>query len=166
MEWKWFTENGLALYGAVTGTAALLITFSSHRLNVKKDQIKLAISYAEHSEKSENIERLNTQNTERPWDQPQIIEVYVITVRNLGSIPAPLDEVGIIDNDGNKHQALVRARMSQMNLLQPITESNVEPLEPRAARTFSVYLRRDEPTFSAVSAYAIDQTGKKWSGRT
>lgn len=161
---SWLSENGLALYGAVTGTAALLITFLNHLHSVKKDQIKLSVSYAEHPNKAENLERLNAENID-PWDQPNIVEIYRVTVRNLGSIPAPLHDVGIIDKDGNKRQALVSRRMSQMNLLQPVSESDTEPLEPRASKAFSIYLRKDEPIFSVVSAYAIDQTNKEWIGR-
>jgi hypothetical protein len=161
---SWLNENGLALYGAVTGTAALLITFLSHRHSVNKDQIKLSVTYTEHPNKAENIERLNAENID-PWDQPNIVEFYTVTVRNLGSIPAPLHDVGIIDKDGNKHQALVRQRMSQINLLQPVSESGSEPLEPRASKSFSIYPRKGEPIFSVVSAYAVDQTNKEWSGR-
>lgn len=162
---SWLSENGLALYGAVTGTAALLITFFSHRHNVKKDQIKLSVSYADHQNKSQNIERLTTDNSENPFDKPNLVEVYTVTVRNLGSISAPLHDVGVIDKNGNKYQALISHRMSQMNLLQPLSESVDEPLEPRAAKKFSIYLRRDETLFLPVSAYAVDQTGKEWIGR-
>lgn len=162
---SWLSENGLALYGAVTGTAALLITFFSHRHNVKKDQIKLSVSYTDHPRKSENIERLNSDYSEHPWEKPNIVEIYEVTVRNLGSVPAPLHDVGVIDKDGNKYQALVSRRLSQMNLLQRLPEFDGESLEPRAAKTFSVYLRRDEPVFLPVLAYAIDQTGKEWKGR-
>ncbi len=161
----WLSENGLALYGAVTGTAALLITFFSHRHNVKKEQIKLSVSYTDHPKKSENIERLNAENEDSPWQKLNIVEVYTVTVRNLGSIPAPLHDVGVKDKNGDKHQVLVRRRDSEFSIVEPIHESDVEPLEPMSARTFSVYLRRDEPVFSAVAAYAIDQTGKEWKGR-
>lgn len=161
----WLNQNALALYGAITGTVALLVSFFSHRYNVKKDQIKLDVSYAPHPDQAKNIERLNTEDSESPWDRPNVVEVYLVTVRNLGSIPAPLGDVGVSDKAGKKYQALVSRRFSQMSLLQPLSESNVESLEPRAARTFSVYLRRDEPMFTAVSAYAIDQTGKAWQVR-
>lgn len=159
---SWLIENGIALYGAITGTVALAITFISHRHSVKKDQIKLAVSYSEHPKKSENIERLNTKHSDQPWEQPHIVEVYVVTVRNLGSIPAPLHDVGVMDKAGKRYQVLVGRRSSQFNILQPIPECNVEPLEPRSARTFSVYLHRDETIFMPEYAYAIDQTGKEW----
>ncbi|MGY0800184.1 hypothetical protein ACW7G0_14190 [Lysobacter sp. A286] len=161
----WINQQGLALYGAVTGTVALLISFFSYRHNVKKDQIKLDVSCAPHRDQAKNIEHLNTENPESPWDRPNLVEVYLVTVRNLGSIPAPLGDVGVCDGAGKKYQALVGRQLSQMRLLQPLSESNVESLEPRAARIFSVYLRRDEPMFTAVSAYAIDQTGKAWQVR-
>ncbi|TDY03004.1 hypothetical protein [Thiohalophilus thiocyanatoxydans] len=160
---SWLSENGLALYGSVTGTAALLITFFSHRHNVKKDQIKLSVSYAGHQNKSKNIELLNTDNSENTWDKPNLVEVYTVTVRNLGSISAPLHDVGVMDKDGKKHQALVNHQMS--HFLQSLSESHSETLEPRAAKTFSVYLRRGESVFLPVLAYAIDQTGKEWKCR-
>jgi hypothetical protein len=159
---SWLGGNELALYGAVIATIALLITFFGYRYNVKKDQIKLSLSYADHPNKSKNIECLYTDNSEKPWDQAKLVEVYTVTVRNLGSIPAPLHDVGVIDKDGKKYQALVSHPMSHTILLQSLTESDNEPLKPRAAKTFSVYLRRGEPFFLPVSAYAIDQTGKEW----
>jgi len=161
---SWLVENGLALYGAITGTIALLISFVSHRHNIKKDQIKLAVSYSEHPNKTENIESLNCVNTEHPWNQQKFVEVYLVTVRNLGSISAPLQDVGVMDKEGRKYQALVRSPFNNMNFLQPLTKSNSEALEPKAAKTFPVYLNRGEPIFTAVSSYATDQTGKEWRG--
>lgn len=159
---SWIIENGLALYGAVTGTAALMISFFNYRHKVKKDQIKLSISFMEHPQKTENIERLNNKDIEHPWEQPHVVEVYLVTVRNLGSVSAPLHDVGVVDKDGYKHQASITLHYSQMSLLKHLPEIDTEALEPRGSKTFSVYLHRDEPQFAAVSAYAIDQTGKEW----
>jgi hypothetical protein len=161
----WLTENGLSLYGAITGTSALLVSFFGYRHNAKKDQIKLALSCAAHPEQAENFSRLNAMPSENSRDRPHFAEVYLVTVRNLGSIPAPLDDVGVMGSDGKKHQVLVSRRTSQMSFLVPLSNSDTGPLAPRASKTFSVYLKRDEPMFSAISAYAIDQTGKAWRVR-
>jgi len=52
---SWISENGLALYGAVTATVALMISFFNYRYKVKKDQIKLAISFMEHPKKPRTL---------------------------------------------------------------------------------------------------------------
>lgn len=146
----WISQNYLALYGAVTGTIAILISFFNYRYNVNKDQIKLVISCKEHPMKTENIELLINSSTNNSWDRSDVAEVYLITVRNFSNIPVPLDDVGVIDEHKNKHH------------ISPKTD--IETLKPKSSKTFSVYLWRDEALFMAKSAYVIDQTGKEWKG--
>lgn len=160
---SWISQNSLALYGAVTGTIAILISFFNYRYNVKKDQIKLNVSYKEHPNKTENIELLISTRMKDSWEQLNCLEVYLVTIRNLSNIPIPIHDVGVIDEHGNIHQALIISHFSQMNLLKSLPEtSDTEALKPKASKTFSVYLSRDEAPFTAISAYVIDQTGKEW----
>jgi len=161
----WLDQNALALYGAITGTVALFISFFSHRHNVKKDRIRLVVSFAPHPKADENIMRMNTADPNSLWARPQLAEIYSVTVRNMGGVSAPLDDVGLTDEVGKDHQALVHSRSGQMNFLVPLSKSNAEALEPRAAKTFSVYLNSDAPMFKVASAYAVDQTGKVWRAR-
>ena len=92
-------------------------------------------------------------------------EVFLVTVRNLGSVPAPLEDVGVITEKGAKEHALISKHHSSGSLLYKVGESGIEALEPKGSRTFSVYLRREHPMFSAVSAYVVDGTGKTWYSR-
>jgi len=162
---NWLSENGLALYGAVAGTAALAISYFGHRHNVGKDSIKLAVSFAPHPSQSENVRNMLSTEGKEPWDHINLTEVYLVTVRNLGSIPAPLDDVGVVTDQGVKKQALTAIRHSHSTMLYKVAESKLDALAPRSAHTFSVYLTRDEPMFLGTEAYAVDQTGKLWSSR-
>lgn len=160
---SWISQNSLALYGAVTGrTIAIVISFFNYRYNVKKDQITLNVSYKEHPKKTENIDLLIDTSMKEPWEQLSCVEVYLVTIRNLSNISIPLHDVGIIDEHGKIHQALINCQFSQMIFLKPLSETDAEALKPKASKTFSVYLSRNEAPFNAISAYAIDQTGKEW----
>lgn len=165
---SWISENGLALYGAITGTLALGISYIGHRHNVERDRIKLLVEFGPHPNQAENLKRLRASpNAEQPWKgpPPNLVEFFVVTVRNVGNVAAPLTDVGITSKDGAKHAALVSVRHSSFSMLQRIPETPVEPLEPNACATFNVYLRREEHAFTAIAAYAIDQTGKEWRSR-
>ena len=91
----WLAEHGLALYGSITGTAALLISFFNYRHAVAKDAIELELSHSPHPNVASNLVRIQSTDGE-PWDQPNLVEVHSVTIRNIGSIPAPLEDVGII----------------------------------------------------------------------
>jgi hypothetical protein len=163
---SWLSQNWLAFYGAITGSIALVISYFTYRHNVVRDRIRLEVSVRNHPYQAKNVERLNApEDSKEPWNRPSIVEVYEVVVRNLGSVPAPLDSVGVVDPQGSKHEALVPRHVSRMNLLEPVAKSDSCVLAPRAAGMFSVYLKRDEPFFHAEAAYAIDQTGKEWCRR-
>ncbi|XQA69532.1 hypothetical protein ACM9XB_18740 [Xanthomonas sacchari] len=161
----WLSENGLALYGAVTGTAALAISYFSYRHNIKKDTIRLTVTLSPHPNKSQNIENMRSTDDKKPWEQINLAEVFLVTVRNLGSVPAPLEDVGVITETGKKEHALVSKLHSSGSFLYKAGEAGIEALEAKGSRTFSVYLRREQSTFSAKSAYVIDKTGKTWKSR-
>ena len=164
----WILKNGLALYGAITGTLALAISYFGHRHNVKKDKIRLTIEYAPHPEQAENVAKLRIpKNEEKPWEggPPNLVKYYVVTVRKLGAVPAPITDVGIKSKDGAIHQALVSVRHSSFNMLHKIPETAIRPLEPNSCESFNIYLRREDPEFKVIYAYAIDQTGKEWRSR-
>lgn len=157
---SWLSENWLAFYGALTGTIAIAISYFGHRHNISKDNIKLAVSFAPHPNQDRNIRTMLSTNDNIPSERTNLIEIYQVTVRNLGSIPAPLNDVGILTDQGIKKPALIRKQNS--TLLYEVAESALDALAPQSALTFSVYLRHDEPMFSASMAYAVDQTDKLW----
>lgn len=158
----WLIENGLALYGAIAGTAALGISYLSHRHNVDKDSIKLSVSFAPHPRQLENIERMLATDGSKPWEQPNLTAVALVTVRNLGVSDAPLDDVGIFTSDGEKISALVSRENDQSLHLYSVKDAKISALPPKSSQTFPVYLRRGQPMFKPRSAYAVDQTGKIW----
>lgn len=163
---NWLVENWLACYGATTGTLALFISYLGHRHTVKRDTIKLSVSFSAHPDQEENIKKILSTVGKEAWSQINLIEVYLVTVKNLGSVPAPLEDVGVITSNGAKKQALIPSPHSNFNILVKISDSQLEPLTPQSARTFKIYLDKDEPVFKIKKAYAIDQTGKLWVSRT
>ncbi|MGK8438372.1 hypothetical protein ACRS3X_13695 [Ectopseudomonas hydrolytica] len=163
---NWLTDNWLACYGAITGTLALFISYLGHRHAVNKDTIKLSVSFSAHPNQEENIKNMLSTEGKEPWEQTNFTEVYLVTVKNLGSIPAPLEDVGVITSSGDKKQALTSSLHSHGNILSKISDSKLEPLIPQSAKTFKIYLERAEPVFKAKKAYAVDQTGKLWCSRT
>src|SRR5690606_4948241 len=118
-----------------------------------------------HPRQAENIQGMISTRGKKPWEQINLVEVYLVTVRNVGNIPAPLADVGVITESGEKEHALVTKHHSSWYHLHTVTDSGMEAIEPKGSRTFSIYLRREQPMFKATSAYATDQTGKSWSYR-
>jgi hypothetical protein len=163
---NWLADNWLACYGAITGTLALFISYLGHRHTVKKDTIKLSISFSAHPNQNENIANMLSTEGKEEWDRINLTEVYLVTVKNLGSVPAPLEDVGVITNNGNKKQALISSPQGNSMFLVKISDSQLEPLIPQSAKTFKIYLERTELVFEVKKAYAIDQTGKVWCSRT
>ena len=159
---SWLRDHGLALYGSITGTAALLISFFNYRHAVAKDAINLKLSHSPHPQAASNLTRLQSTDGE-PWDLANLAVLHVVTVRNVGTVPVPLEDVGIVTNTGERKQSLVPRRADDPMILGTVAEARLPPLEPRSSRNYSVYLRRGEPPFSVSRAYAIDQTGKVWN---
>ena len=138
----WIRENALALYGAITGTLALVMSYIGHKHSVRRDRIKLTVEFEPHPDQAGNLNRLRASpNTETPWNDhvPHLVEYFVVTVRNLGSVAAPLTDVGIRSKNGVKHPALVSAPSD--SCLRRIPDSSIEPLEPNSFGHFSVFLR-------------------------
>ena len=160
---NWLSENGLALYGAIAGTVALAINFFGFRHNLKKDRIKLSVSFADHPRQADNLLDLESTEDGKPWDQKSLAEVYVVTVRNVGNVAAPIDEVGVVTSSGKKRPALVGSKHHGPNILERASGGSVDPLPPNSSRKFNMYLNRGEQLYGAAQAYVVDQAGKTWS---
>lgn len=155
---NWLAENWLALFGAVTGTFALLIHYLSYRHNRNKDEVDLAVSWAPHADHEENVRELLETEDNKPWDRPGMVEVYTVTVTNRGNINAPLSRVGIITETGVERLAHVH----DGRYMQQATARHIEPIPPKSEETFSVYLKRGDEPYQVMQAFVIDQTGKRW----
>ena len=159
----WIYQNWLALYGAVVGSIALLINFSRLLYTIKKDKIKLTLSVAPHPEKEKNIERLVATEENEPWDdRPNLVEIYKLTVRNIGNVDAHLEDAGIVCEKGKIHQVLV-STSSNHCVLSNIPNSGLVQIQPKASKKLSVYLNRAENIFQVKKAFVVDSTGKKWT---
>ena len=154
----WIFENWLALLGAVTGSVALLINYLSFRHAKNKEKISLAVSCAAHPRQAENLRELAETEDSEPWSRHSMVEIYTVTVRNRGSITAPLSKVGVVTNSGEERAALVR----KGQYMEEAKGSIIDHLPPKSEQMFDIYLKRDEEFFSLSKAFVIDQTGKRW----
>ncbi|MGD9687070.1 MAG: hypothetical protein AB7U43_08875 [Desulfobacter sp.] len=155
---SWIFENWLALLGAVTGSVALLINYLSYRHSKNKEDISLAVSCAAHPRQTENLRAFAETETAEPWNRISMVEIYTVTVRNRGSITAPLSKVGVVTSSGVERTALVR----KGQYMEEATGSSIDYLPPKSERIFDIYLKRDEEFYSLSKAFVIDQTGKRW----
>jgi len=157
----WIVENWLALLGAVTGSVALLINYLSYRHTRNKEDISLAVSYADHPRQAENLRVFAETEKAKEWDRPSMVEVYTVTVKNRGSITVPLSKVGVVTNSGGERTALIRKGQYMVGA----TNSSIDSLPPKSERIFDIYLKREEEFYSLSKAFVIDQTGKRWEGK-
>jgi hypothetical protein len=155
---QWFLQNWLALLGAVTGSLALLVNFLSYRHNHNKDQVQLTVSVRAHPEQDKNARALLESEDKQPWERQNLVEVYCVTVRNTGNIEAPLSSVGVVDASGVDRTAMVR----HGQFLHVATASSMAPVPAKSEQQFVVYLNRGESLYTAVRAFVVDQTGKRW----
>jgi len=156
----WFT-NGLAAYGAVVGTIALLLNLWKFFYDRTKDAVQLSVSCTADSSLRSNIERVNTERA-ADWDGPNLLPGYLLKVTNIGSVPAHIADAGMISDDGSVTSALVAAPGRPM-ILESIARGQIEPLQPKAARTFTVYVQRGVKAPKPVKAFVEDATGRRWT---
>lgn len=155
---SWLTQNWLALLGAVTGSFALLINYLSYRHSRKKEHISLVLSCAAHHQQVENLRTLEETKNKEAWHGPSMVEFYTVTVRNSGSINAPLAKVGVVTQSGTERTAHV----VKGQYMEESSTSNIEALPPKSERNFNIFLNRGEEPYAVSKAFVIDQTGKRW----
>jgi len=158
----WIAINWLALYGAVVGSVALIISILRYSYTVKKDKIKIKVSAITHPNKLSNIKMLEETEDNEPWDRPSSVKVYAVTVRNVGTVDAYIEDAGIICTLGEKHPALLSEFNNGGAFLREVSMGKDDPIAPKSSRRFDVYLKRDQELFEAKKAFATDCTGKNW----
>ena len=156
---EWLSLNWLAFYGAVVGTLALILNFLRLRHQIKSGEPKLSISVAKHSSYDENIARLQAPEEETPpfrSSRPSMVEIYEITVRNLGSVEAHIESCGVVTANGEKKEASVRAAgQREFRMMQKTSSNATLSVSAKSSETFSVYLHRDEDLFEVSHAFAV-----------
>jgi hypothetical protein len=88
-----------------------------------------------------------------------------VTVFNDGSVPAHLEEVGVICADKRRETALVSEASIGRWILVPVNQAGLGPIESKSAETFTIYLRAGSAAFTPKRAFAVDKTGKEWRSR-
>jgi hypothetical protein len=157
----WLSQNALAFYAAIVGTVALALNLRKYFYDRGKDQLRLTISCVEHAERAGNLERVSASR-ENDWDGPSMLPGYLIKVINEGAVSAHIADVALVDARGRIESALV-PYPGQPNIYRTVREAPQEELVPRAARSFTIYLRRGAPRVVAAQAYVEDATGRRWN---
>jgi hypothetical protein len=157
---EWFSNNWLALYGAIVGTIALFINLFRFFHTLKKDKVKLKVSLSPHKNKGQNIYLLS-QNIKKPIHMKlNLAEVYVIKVRNIGNVNAYVEDVKLTCKAGVERKALISQNMGGSSILAEITEIDISP---KSSLNFNIYLRDGEEPFVPSKVIVTDSTGKDWS---
>lgn len=163
--WDWISENWLALYGSIVGTVALFLNFSRFIHTVNKGKVKLSIDFKKHPNFENNLKEL-TDTSRDSFTRANMAELYVINIKNIGSISAYIEDAGIITSTGKTHHALISYDNTDN---QPVVTIGKIPdvgqikIEPKSSKKVSVYLNINEKPFIPIQAFVEDSTGKKWS---
>jgi hypothetical protein len=157
----WISKNWLALYGSIVGTIALIINLSKFIHSLKKDKVKLSLSVAPHPDREANIQRFKDTEQAQPWEQANLVEVYVITVRNKGTVVAFIEDATLICKKGSTYQALTRYSGDNC-MLGSIPQVGTIKVEPKSSVKLSIYQKREHKDFTPKRVEVIDSTGKKW----
>ena len=159
-------DNGakfLSIYGAAVGTIALGINIFGYLYSKKKDSVRLSVECIEGANVAKEIASLKNSANQNELDAAQLALVYVVTVRNGGNIEAHIQEVGIVDEEGCEHCALVSS--GPHLFLTEIARAASISISPKAKNTFNIYLRRNAPLFTAVKCFVVDQQQNKWEAK-
>lgn len=97
---QWLTENWLATYGALVGTIALTLNFTRFIHLRKRDTVQLKVSGEPHEHYEGQLHRLIEGREKAVHERPSLVEVYKVRITNKGSIPAHLEDAGVITKDG------------------------------------------------------------------
>lgn len=158
---QWLATNWLAAYGAIIGTLAFVLNFARYRHSITEKRISLKVEICKHSNYDENISRLNTPDSGF-GDKPTIVEAYIVTVRNIGSVDAYLQSAGLIDENDVRREALTYRPGSQHRILYPLSQVPDEPIKAKSSKKFNVFLGENEKEFVARIGFAEDKTGRVW----
>lgn len=161
----WLLINWLAFYAAVVGTIALIVNIFRFRHVVNKERVKLSVSVHDHPDRTRNIRRLEDEKTADDWSRAHIVEAYEITMRNIGSVAAYIEDAGVICKDGKSHSALI-SEGRDTGMMSSISSVGQLKIEPKSSEKVSVYYSRDKDIFSAKKGYVVDSTGRKIVAKT
>lgn len=159
----WISDQALAIYGSVVGTMALGINLFTYIHAKQKDRVRLLIECHEDEDAAKSVQYFGNCNNKPGLDAPNLLPIYVITIRNIGNIEAHLQEVGVTEVHGAEHCVLVSS--SSHYFLTSIASADPISIQPKAMLKFKIYLKRGEPIYTPVNCFVIDQQHKKWKRR-
>lgn len=163
---QWFTDNWLAALGVLVGAIALFLNFTRFFHSRKRDTIQLEVSGEPHEHYKSQLQSLIESREKDPWECASLLEVYKVRITNKGSVPAQLEDAGVITKDGKSISVLTHNHKGNSPLhLGSLASSNAPPIDPKSSQTYWVYLKNDQEPFEVAKYFAIDKTGKKWSAK-
>ena len=102
---------------------------------------------------------------EKDWNKTKLAKVYKVTVRNVGSINAPIEEAGVFTSKGERKLALKGKTIGSGTVLGSLSETPEEVVAPKSSKAYYVYLHRGEDEFEAVKAFVVDKMGRETKSR-
>lgn len=148
---KNFTDY-LAIYGALVGTIALILNFLRYKHALKQNDVKLKISYKKVEILEEDIKDLGKPFDPVTQEGGQYAKICEVTVQNIGNVNAYINDISLINKDEQKVNII----------LLDIPEVRRKPMEPKASRTFDMYITNKEDICEIKYVIVIDQTSKEW----
>lgn len=148
---KNFTDY-LAIYGALVGTIALILNFLRYKHALKQNDVKLKISYKKVEILEEDIKDLGKPFDPVTQEGGQCAKICEVTVQNIGNVNAYIKDISMINEDEQKANII----------LLDISEVRRKPIEPKASRTFDMFIKNKEDICEIKYVIVIDQTGKVW----
>ncbi len=154
--WNWVTI--IAIWGALTGSLSLWITYHSNKRNLKVESILLEGA----QEKLNSLEEPKDIYTK---DKKTIGPIYEVTVSNIGHKDVYLKEVGLIYKNQNKRQTLLATTPSHNCIVTSDLSKIVLPAG--AQKSFDVDLNIQNPLEipKILECYVIDQNNQKKTGK-
>jgi len=153
--------DNFTLYGTFLTAIALIISFLMYRYKIDSTNVKLNVKCNRVKGFQKNIDEMNKgYNPSTGSGGGNIAKIYEVEIQNIGNIEAYIENVGVMSKAGNRHVSL--AKDYSFKAMSEITNLEIDPIQAKSSRTFSVYLKKDEEMFEVVYAYALDKIGKEW----
>lgn len=153
----------LLYYSAIVGTIALFLNYKKYKFTIEKENIKLDIFCEKQKEYDDNIKLIKADNLDiHVSEKINLLKLYKITVKNIGSFEAHIKQVGIITHQNKDIEALIVVQNSLV--AYPSSETEIQPIKAKSSKSFDIYfnIERDKDVFSIKEYYVIDKLGNRW----
>jgi len=163
---NWIQENLLALYGAIVGTTALLLSFGRFWLMYQNIARKLKVASTIDSKAQKRLDELAKPPDIFSGPRPICGPIYRVTVTNPSHVAMHINDVGLMVMNGKKKSKLkAYIHSGSHNFLYHLDDAGGDDLPAGAKKSYSVWLSGDPKIPDIVCCYAEDQLGRIFKGR-